>query len=138
MIECALIGRLGRSPEMKLVKHGTLPMLSMALSVDNCKGADGPTTWVRVTLFGEKADSVAPNLAQGDRAYVEGKLSLDRWTAKDGTEKTGLSVVANLVQPLGRIGNRRPKQASGTRSTGDNGTHRSNNEPPPFDDRLPY
>jgi hypothetical protein len=31
-------------------------------------------------------------------------LKLDSWTGKDGRERTGLSVAANRVEVLGRIG----------------------------------
>ncbi|KAF0138491.1 MAG: hypothetical protein FD153_1282 [Rhodospirillaceae bacterium] len=89
-------------------------MLTFAVAVEEGHTAKAvedsspkPTTWVRVVLFGEKADDLAATLAKSDRVHCEGRLSLDHWVANDGTERHGLSVVATLVQPLGKIGKRR-------------------------------
>jgi single-stranded DNA-binding protein len=62
--------------------------------------------------------------------YVEGRLSLNAWTGKDGQSRTGLSVTAWEVIPLGRIGRKRPKPASQQRP------HQA--EAPPFDDPLTF
>ena len=47
-------------------------------------------------------------LTKGTRVYVEGRIRINKWTGKDGTENAGLSVAASLVQPLGQIGQRKP------------------------------
>ncbi|MFN3076374.1 MAG: single-stranded DNA-binding protein [Alphaproteobacteria bacterium] len=144
-IEIAMTGRIGRDPELKHVKGGTLALLALAIAADDgAKGEDAPTTWVRVTVFGDRAEALAPTLAKGDRTYVEGKLSLDHWTGKDGTAMTGLSVVASLVQPLGKIGNRRPKQERVGRSSNESRRQNSHSQvdstmnPMPFDDDLSF
>ena len=110
-IEAALEGRLGRDPELKMVKGGTMPMLMLAIAVEEtAKAGDDPkTTWVNAKLFGDKARVAAEALAKGDKVYVEGRLSLDTWTGNDGQARTGLSLVANVAQPLGKIGHRKPK-----------------------------
>lgn len=72
---------------------------------------------MRIVPLGEKAEDLVGNLVKSDRVYVEGRLSLDHWMAGDGTEKHGLSVVATLVQPLGKIEKRRPKQERIIRTT---------------------
>ena len=46
-------------------------------------------------------------LAKGVEVYVEGRLSLNAWTGKDGQPRTGLSVSAWRVEVLGRIGKSR-------------------------------
>ena len=40
-----------------------------------------------------KARALA-GLAKGAQVYVEGRLSLNAWTGKDGQQRTGLSVAA--------------------------------------------
>jgi hypothetical protein len=40
-------------------------------------------------------------LTKGAEAYVEGRLSMSTWKAKDGTQRTGLSVSAWPLMPLG-------------------------------------
>ena len=121
-IEAALEGRLGRDPELKMVKGGTMPMVTLAVAVDEAPpkpGEEQRSTWVNCKLFGDKAAAAAEALAKGDRVYVEGKLTLDRWTTQAGEERSGLSMVANVAQPLGKIGQRRPKSDRPHRQGGD-------------------
>jgi single-strand DNA-binding protein len=101
---------------MKMVKQGTMQMVTLAVAVDEAPPKDGQeakSTWVNVKMFGEKAQSATDTLVKGDRVYCEGRLSLDEWTAGDGTQRHGLSCLANVVQPLGKIGNRRHRPTSG-------------------------
>ncbi len=109
-IEAALECRIVRDPELKMVKGGTMAMLSMSLAVDEPvkPGEDAKTTWVNTKLFGDKAKAAADRLAKGDRVYCEGRLSLDSWTGQDGQERHGLSLIANVAHPLGKIGRRAP------------------------------
>ena len=120
-VECAFSGRLGRAPAMKMVKQGTMQMVTLAVAVDEAppkEGQEAKSTWINTKLFGDKAQSATDTLAKGDRVYVEGRLSLDEWTAGDGNQRHGLSCLANVVQPLGRIGNRRHRQTSGDQTDG--------------------
>ena len=113
-IEAAFEGRLGRSPELKMVKGGTMAMTILAVAVDEAPPKDGQdtksSTWVSVKLFGDKAKVAAEALAKGDRVYVEGRLSMDSWE-KDGQPRHGLSLMASEAKALGKIGQRRPRPA---------------------------
>jgi single-stranded DNA-binding protein len=75
------------------------------------KGEDDAltTTWVRVAYFGEDAESLVGRLQKGVEVYCEGRLRLDTWTPKDGVRRSGLSIVAWQIVPLGQIGRKRPK-----------------------------
>jgi single-stranded DNA-binding protein len=53
--------------------------------------------WTRVVALGETVDA-ASTLKRGDRVYVEGRLSLDKWRRSDGAEKYGLSIVASKIE----------------------------------------
>ena len=100
-IECALVGKLMKPGEQKKSKSGN-PWCSVSLLV----GEGDAGTWVRVAAFGEMADAVA-RLDKGSSLYVEGRLSLQTWTAAVGVEKSGLNVTATRVEALGQIGRRR-------------------------------
>ena len=77
--------------------------------VINQENTEAPATWARVAIFGDKAEELARKLTKGAEVYCEGRLSLGTWTGKEGDVKTGLSLVACEVQPMGQIGHRRPK-----------------------------
>jgi single-stranded DNA-binding protein len=63
------------------------------------------TPRVSVSVFEEKALALA--MAKGVEVYVEGRLSLNTGSGKDGDKRTGLSVSAWRVEVLGRIGKSR-------------------------------
>ena len=88
-IEVALFGTLGRDCEPKTSKNGR-PYLRLNVA---CSEGD-TTTWVGATVFDERAIAVADQLVKGARVYLEGRLSLNEWTAQDGTTRTGLSVMS--------------------------------------------
>ena len=64
---------------------------------------------MKVAYFGEDAELLVGRLQKGAEMYCEGRLRLDTWTAKDGLKRSGLSVVAWKVVPLGQIGRKRPE-----------------------------
>ena len=104
-IHCALQGRLGEDVELR----------NSAAGKDWCRlsvgvGEGDDLTWVSVAVFEEKARALA-GLKKGSEVYIEGRLSLDTWTGKDGQQRTGLSVSAWRVEVLGRIGKSRPAKA---------------------------
>jgi single-stranded DNA-binding protein len=88
-IEVALFGTLGRDCEPKTAKSGK-PYLRMNVA---CSEGE-TTTWVSAMVFDERAIAVTDKLVKGARVYLEGKLSLNEWTASDGSTRTGLSVLS--------------------------------------------
>ena len=95
-IEVALFGTLGRDAEHKTSKNGK-PYLRLNISC----GEGDATQWVSATVFDERAIAVADKLVKGARVYLEGKLSLNEWTASDGTGLSVLSWHCRLAQ-IGR------------------------------------
>jgi single-strand DNA-binding protein len=117
-IHAAFEGRLWREAELRATKQGK-PWLSFSLAVDT-KGEDDTltTTWVRVAYFSEDAESLSGRLQRGAEVYCEGRLRLDTWTAKDSVRRSGLSVVAWQIVPLGQIGRRRLSRSAGVQPGG--------------------
>jgi single-stranded DNA-binding protein len=103
-IEAAFFGSLGRDAEAKTSKTGK-PYLRAGVRVGDGEGAQ----WVNVTAFDEKAIAVADKFVKGSRVYVEGRLSLDTWTAEGGEKRTSLSCLSWHCR-LAQIGRNRPKR----------------------------
>ncbi len=110
-IEAAFLGRVGRDPELRRAKGGELALLTLSVAVGDDGDDANPPEWVKIAVFGERAEALAEQLAKGARIYCEGKLRLERWEGRDGAPRAGLAVTATLLQPLGQIGRRRPKGA---------------------------
>jgi len=109
-IEAALFGTLGRDAERKTSKTGK-PYLRLNVAVSEGE----TTTWVSAMVFDGRAIAVADGLVKGARVYLEGKLSLNEWTANDGATRTGLNIMSwhcRLAQ-IGRakVKSEKPKPA---------------------------
>jgi single-strand DNA-binding protein len=108
-IHAAFRGKLGADAELRHSKGGK-PWISIPVVVSTSDGEAERSTWVRVAIFGDKAESLASRLTKGTEVYAEGRLSLNAWTGKEeGEVKTGLSLAAWEVQPMGRIGHKKPR-----------------------------
>jgi single-stranded DNA-binding protein len=108
-IEAALSGRVEQEPELRHSKDSGKPWLPL-----NAVGEGDATQWVRLSVFGEKAEQLAAALHRGDRVYCEGTLTLQRWTDQAGAERSGLNVAAWRCIRLGRLasaGRARPAAA---------------------------
>jgi single-stranded DNA-binding protein len=101
-------------------------------SIDRVACSEGETTiWVNAMVFDERAIAVADGFVKGAAVYLEGKLSLNEWTASDGTTRTGLSVLSWHCR-LSQIGrakakSEKPKSAPQSAPAG-----------APFDDEIPF
>lgn len=93
----ALVGRLGRDPELRSTAGGTA-VCNLSLAVDG-RGEDA-VSWIEVTLFGKSAEAAAEHLAKGRRIGVQGRLEQRRWQAQDGTNREKVGVVADRFQFL--------------------------------------
>jgi single-strand DNA-binding protein len=85
--------------------------------------------WINATIFGDLIDEVEEHAVKGASLYVEGRLTLDNWTAPDGTPRSGLSVAAWRCRPP-EIGRRKAPKAKATSTTP------QREASPPFDDSL--
>jgi single-strand DNA-binding protein len=72
------------------------------------------TVFLRLAVFNERAESLAPNLFKGREIGVYGKLELDEWTDADGRERSELSVMAGEIKLMCR-----PKGAGKNEGGGD-------------------
>ena len=103
MINQIVIGcRLGHEPELKDA-NGTA-VLKLRVANDIRAYVDGKwdthTNWLDVTMFGKRAEGIAPYLSKGDKIQVAGKLKTREYTAKDGSKRTGFEIIAEDIDPF--------------------------------------
>lgn len=121
-IEAAFFGVLGRDAERKTSRGGK-PYLRCNVRVGNGDTAQ----WVAALVFDEDAVAMVDRFVKGVRCYIEGSLSLDEWTAADGTKRHGLSIMAWHCR-LSQIGRNKPKRD--IRQTHPDGYDRAASEAP--------
>lgn len=102
MLKLSVIGNLGNDPELKYSANGSAFLRFNIAANLRTRGEGGEwqdkTEWVRCTVFGARAESLANLLKKGTRVYADGRLEARPWTAQDGTVRAGLELVANDVE----------------------------------------
>jgi single-strand DNA-binding protein len=85
-----LAGNIGQDPRLNSIQTATGPMsvLNFSLAVQKRqKGPDGKnlTLWVECSLWGTRAESLAPYLKKGSKITVSGESDVEAYNANDGT-----------------------------------------------------
>jgi single-strand DNA-binding protein len=97
MITATIVGNVGKDPEFK-VSGGGKPMANFSVaSTIKREGREPQTTWVDVVCFDSQAEEVSERLHKGERVVVSGRLQLEKFTRKDGTEGQSLRMLADEV-----------------------------------------
>jgi len=99
-----LMGNLTRDPELRYIPSGTavtgfdLAVNRMYTSQSGEKKQE--TSFVKIVVWGRRAEVCAEYLAKGSPAFVEGRLRSRSWETQDGQKRNTIEVVANNVQFL--------------------------------------
>ena len=100
-----LIGNLGRDPEMRYLPSGeAVASFSLATTEqwkDKSGGKQERTDWHRIEFIGRTAEVCGEYLKKGAPVYVEGRIQYDKWTDKEGVEKTLTKIRGDRMQMLG-------------------------------------
>jgi single-strand DNA-binding protein len=103
-----IVGYLGRDPELRHTPNGNAVCnLSVATTEkrnDRSGDAQETTTWFRVTVWGKQAAMCNEWLAKGRQVYIEGRVSLQEYTDREGQKRSSLEVNATDVKFLGGKG----------------------------------
>ena len=95
-------GTIGRDAEVRYTPSG-IAILNVTVANNVGFGDKQKTNWVRVTLFGKRAEGPLKDyLKKGQQVFVSGELSQNEYRANDGTTKTSLELNANIIDLVGR------------------------------------
>jgi len=103
MNKVQLEGRLGKDPEIRFDKNGK-PIGSVTLATSNDykpKGSDEwvkkPASWHNLVAFSKDAEALG-TYRKGDKLAVEGKITYDEWTDKEGKKRLTTKIVCFGIQ----------------------------------------
>ena len=106
MLKGLVIGNLGGNPELKYSADGR-PVLRMNVASNyRARTPEGEwqdrTEWVRVVVFGQRAEALAQHLQKGMRIYADGRLEARPWTDRTGSIRAGLELTAGEIEFAGQ------------------------------------
>lgn len=105
MNKVILTGRLTHSPELKKTNSGTSVVQFSVAVRRNFKNASGEydTDFINCVAWKQSAEIVAKHFAKGDGITISGSIQTRKYTAKDGSERKAVEVIADSVEfPLTR------------------------------------
>ncbi|MHC4616662.1 MAG: single-stranded DNA-binding protein [Planctomycetota bacterium] len=99
-----LMGNLTRDPQLSYTPNQTA-VVDFGLAVNRrWTGQDGnqreETCFVDCRAFGRMAENINKYLSKGRPVFIEGRLTLDSWTAQDGTKRSKHRVTVENFQFL--------------------------------------
>jgi single-strand DNA-binding protein len=102
MLKASVIGNLGNDPELRYSPSGAPSLRVNVASNFRARTPEGEwedrTEWVRVIVFGQRAESLAQYLKKGMRVFVDGRLEARPWTDRENRVRAGLEIIASAVE----------------------------------------
>jgi single-strand DNA-binding protein len=99
-----VVGYLGRAPELRYTPDGTPVSNFSVATTERRKDKSGElqetTTWFQVALFGRRAEVANEYLSKGSHVWLEGPLTLNQWTDREGAARVNLEVRASDIKFL--------------------------------------
>jgi single-strand DNA-binding protein len=98
MITGTAVGRAGGAAQLRKTSNGQ-SVASFSLATDRFK-KDAEPVWVKVSIWGQQAESLAQYITKGKIVAVSGAIDLNTYSGKNG-EVTEITLNANNVRLLG-------------------------------------
>jgi single-strand DNA-binding protein len=96
----SFVGAVGRDAEVRYTASNQA-VLNVTVACNVGYGDKQQTLWVRVALWRNSVDKLAPYLKKGQQCFISGELTQREYQANDGTTKTSLELNANILDLVG-------------------------------------
>lgn len=106
MNSITVAGNLGRDAELKYLQNGDA---ILSFSVGDDPRRDKPVMWWNCSIYGKRAEALAPYLKKGTAVAVSGSLSKREYTDRDGVKREALDL---RVSEVALQGGAQAKEAS--------------------------
>lgn len=101
-----ITGNLTRDPELRSTGSG-MQVCKLGVAVNHRQKNSQTGQWEEkpnffdVTVFGSQGENCATYLSKGRPVAVDGRLAWSSWEAQDGSKRSKVEIIANVVQFLG-------------------------------------
>lgn len=93
MNRITLMGRAGRDAESKSTQKGTM-LLTFSLATSEKRDEGYQTEWHTVNVWGKSAEMLQGKIRKGSEVFVDGKLTYNKWTDKQGQQRVTAQIQA--------------------------------------------
>ncbi len=92
-----IVGNLGQDPELRFLEDGTA-VTNLSVAVNKKRNDQRITTWYRVSVWQNSAETACKFLKKGSKVLVEGSnLRVNQYTTKDNKPAVSLELTADRV-----------------------------------------
>lgn len=95
------IGNVGKDAEVRFLPNGD-PILNFSFALTSGFGEKQITSWLNCSLFGKRAETLAPMILKGQKIGITGEIVNREYTDKDGAKKYSLECRLSNVTLLGK------------------------------------
>ena len=100
MNHITITGNLGKDCESRFLPNGDAVT---SFSVADSQGKDKQSIWWNYSLFGKRAESLAPYLSKGQTVTIVGTITEREWTDKSGVARKSMDIrVSDLALQGGK------------------------------------
>lgn len=103
-----IVGNVGRDPEFKYIESSGVAVCSFSVAVSKVTGRGDQrkekTTWFRVTIWRERAETASQLIKKGQRVLIVGEVSANAYIAQDGKPTASLEITASDFRLLSARG----------------------------------
>ena len=100
-----VIGNVGKDPQVRAMPSGDLVANFSVATSEKWRDKSGEmmtkTEWHNVTCFGKLAEIAEKYIKSGKMVFIQGSLVTQKYTDKNGVEKTSTHVKADTIRLLG-------------------------------------
>jgi len=133
-----VIGNVGKDPQIRAMPSGDLVANFSVATSEKWRNKSGEmmtkTEWHNVTCFGKLAEIAEKYIKSGKMVFIQGSLVTQKYTDKNGVEKTSTHVKADTIRLLGgeKTDNNKPNQTNSKSANIGSGFDDLDNDQIPF------
>lgn len=100
MIVATVVGNVGNDGELKYLQDGT-PVLNFQIACKVGRSKDDKPEWVKLAMFGRRAEAVAPFARKGVHVTATGSAEIERFEKRDGSAGSAMVVRVDQIDFVG-------------------------------------
>ena len=96
MNKVTISGNVARDIELRMTAGKGTPVATTSIAVNDGYGENKKTYFIPIVVWGKQGESFANNVVKGQKVWVNGKLVINEYEAKDGTKRSKPEVWADM------------------------------------------